>query len=202
MPRALVMWSPRKGWSPLESILDSAKPTRSNTQTRNLSAVEAPCRHLSAALRVDSVVFARKGETLAGRCALTAMPRLLAAGVGAEGEIEWLVQGSVGRDEMQRMREFLRVKVGFSPWMTCSRCLEPVQVRDVTTDTSFRLAASEAQAALEDRVEDSLEVIAGHPALDLAALVEDEAILALPMAPTHDLCEWDPSRGSDRTGDV
>ena len=83
--------------------------------------------------------------------------------------------------------------------MTCSKCLEPVQVPELVTDTRFRLAATENQAAQEDREADTEEVIAADPHLDLSALVEDEALLALPMAPSHPECVWDAtvSRHSD-----
>lgn len=147
--------------------------------------------------RIDAVVFARKREALKGSLPLSSMPRLLAAGVGDAGVLDWAVEGSIGRDEMQRQREFLEVRTGFSPWMTCSRCLEPVQVHDLATHTRFRLAASEAQAAAEDREAESVEVIAADANLNLAMLVEDEAILALPMAPAHDDCEWEASAGAD-----
>ena len=147
--------------------------------------------------RIDSVVFARRNEVLRGCLALSSMPRLLSAGVGGEGLLEWEIEGSVGRDELQRQREFLRVRTAFSPWMTCSRCLSPVQVATLKTDTRFRMAASEAQAAAEDRDEEEVEVMAANPHLDVAALVEDEAILALPMAPVHDSCEWTATVGPD-----
>jgi uncharacterized protein len=154
-------------------------------------------RDVAAPPRIDAVVFARRHEALGGRLPLSSMHRLRSAGVGDEGMLDWDVEGTLGRDEMQRQREFLRVCTRFSPWMTCSRCLEPVQVRGLSTDTRFRLAASEAQAAAEDREAESEEVIAADPNLDLAALVEDEAILALPMAPAHEDCDWKPRAGMD-----
>jgi uncharacterized protein len=138
--------------------------------------------------RIDAVMFARREEGLAGRTPLSSMKRLLAAGVGEAGMLDWEVDGGVVRDEMQRRREVLRVRTRFSPWMTCSRCLEPVQLAQLRTDTRFRLAATEAQAAAEDRDSEEFDVIAADPHLDLFALVEDEAILGLPMAPAHESC--------------
>jgi uncharacterized metal-binding protein YceD (DUF177 family) len=44
-------------------------------------------------------------------------------------------------------------------------------------------------------------VIAASPNLDLAALVEDEAILALPMAPVHPACEWKAAPVADPVPD-
>ncbi|MEO6271505.1 MAG: YceD family protein [Lautropia sp.] len=138
--------------------------------------------------RVDSVAFARQGEECQGRLPMAALPRLLSAGVAPEGTLQWSVHGSSGRDEMQRHREFLSVSTRFSPWMTCSKCLEPVQVHELESATRFRLAASENQATQEDKETYSVEVIAADPNLDLSDLIEDEAILALPMAPGHADC--------------
>jgi uncharacterized protein len=135
---------------------------------------------------------------------IASMKRLLSAGVEARGTLAWEVESFLGRDQLQRQREFLRVRSTFSPWMTCSKCLEPVAVPELHTDTRFRFAASEQQAAAEDREAEDEEVIAASPHLDLAALVEDEAILALPMAPAHATCEWHPDvdAGSGHGDDV
>jgi uncharacterized protein len=152
--------------------------------------------------KVDSVAFARRRETAEGRVEIATLARLVSAGVEARGMLGWEVEGFVGRDQLQRQREYLRVQTTFSPWMTCSRCLEPVLVPELHTDTRFRFAASEQQAATEDREAEEEEVIAASPHLDLAALVEDEAILALPMAPVHPACEWHSMAGADSDGDV
>lgn len=162
----------------------------------------ASASDLGSAPRIDAVAFARRREALNGSLPLSSMPRLLAAGVADVGVLDWSVEGSLGRDEMQRQREFLHIRTGFSPWMTCSRCLEPVQVHGLSTETRFRLAASEAQAAAEDREAGLVEVIAAEANLDLVALVEDEAILALPMAPAHDDCEWKPDAGADTSPEL
>lgn len=140
--------------------------------------------------RIDSVNFARTGEAICGERPLSSMPRLLAAGVSSEGGIQWMVRGFSGLDDLQRRREFLDVRTRFTPVMTCSSCLEPVLVPEVETTTRFRLAASEEQAAREDKELDREEVMAADSNLDLSTLLEDEAILALPMAPSHPGCLW------------
>lgn len=177
--------------------MENDEPVRADA-TRMASPAE-----LLTPPRVDSVSFARKREAMEGRVDLSSLPRLLSAGVGPDGTLDWAVEGSVGRDQLQRQREYLRVRTTFSPWMTCSKCLEPVRVPALHTDSRFRFAASEQQAAAEDReAGDEEEVIAASAHLDLAALVEDEAILALPMAPAHPDCQWDPAAGSDPEDDV
>lgn len=163
---------------------------------------EASPAEASAPPKVDSVAFARRREAIKGFMRISSMTRLLSAGVEASGMLAWEIEGSVGRDQLQRQREYLRVQTTFSPLMTCSRCLEPVAVAELHTDTRFRFAASEQQAAAEDREADEEEVIAASPHLDLAALVEDEAILALPMAPVHPACEWHSAAAVGPDGDV
>lgn len=152
--------------------------------------------------KIDSAAFARRRGALQGQVEIASLPRLVSAGVEGRGVLAWQIEGYVGRDHLQRQREFLRVRTTYSPWMTCAKCLEPVEVTGLRTDTRFRFAASEQQAAVEDRESEEEEVIAASPNLDLAALVEDEAILALPMAPAHVSCEWVAQAGSEPGGDV
>ncbi len=149
----------------------------------------------SLAPKVDPVQFARRRQVVEGQTPFTLMARLVSAGVAADaaadGAVAWRIEGSVGQDDLGRQRDFLLARTRFAPVMSCSRCLGPVQLPEIASETRFRLAASEAQAEREDREAETVEVIAATPVLDLAALVEDEAILALPMAPAHEICPPD-----------
>lgn len=148
--------------------------------------------------RVDSVAFARARQSLAGVCPIADLPRLLAAGADPVGELQWEVSGSPGRDDQSRLREYLDVHLRFAPTMACGRCLGPVLCEPLQVATRYRLAASERQAEIEDQAENAIDVVAHHHAFDLAALVEDEAILALPMFVAHDRCP----DGETAQGDV
>ncbi len=141
--------------------------------------------------KVDPVAFARRRQKVEGHTPLALMTRLVSAGVAADGALAWHVEGSVGPDELGRQRDFLLARTRFAPVMTCARCLAPVRVVEIVSETRFRLAASESQAEREDRESDAVEVIAATPELDLADMVEDEAILALPMSPVHETCPPD-----------
>jgi uncharacterized protein len=136
-------------------------------------------------------MFARRRQAVDGQTPLALMARLVNAGVADQGAVAWQIEGSVATDELGRQRDFLLARTRFAPLMTCSRCLAPVQVAEIRSETRFRLAASEAQAEREDRESETVEVIAVTPVLDLATVVEDEAILALPMAPVHETCPTD-----------
>jgi uncharacterized protein len=70
--------------------------------------------------------------------------------------------------------------------MICQRCLVPMDV-DLGFDRWFRFAADEATAALEDE-EAEEEVLAMARDLDLHALIEDELLMEIPVAPRHEVC--------------
>jgi uncharacterized protein len=76
--------------------------------------------------------------------------------------------------------------------LDCQRCLAPVCV-PIDVDTELELADSEAEIAT---AEDEVDRVLATPAMALAALVEDELLLALPMVPRHDACE-PPAEGHD-----
>ena len=64
--------------------------------------------------------------------------------------------------------------------LTCQRCLRPMQQR--LASKSQLVFTDEGSAELPE----GYEAVAGDPqALDLAALVEDELLLALPIIPRH-----------------
>lgn len=138
---------------------------------------------------IDPVRFARGREQLAGTTSVARMPRLMASGLLDETTlVHWRLLGETARDELDRVRQFLVLSLAFSPVLACGRCLGPVPVELLESSRRLRLAASERQADLEDPDAGEVDVIAIVPRLSVADLVEDEAILALPMAAFHDVC--------------
>ena len=79
-------------------------------------------------------------------------------------------------------------------WLTCQRCLQPVDI-DLTDDYDIALLDDESQVRLINEEQDYLlldEVITEQSPerlLPLKKLVEDEILLKTPMAPKHDDCE-------------
>lgn len=138
---------------------------------------------------IDPVRFAKERRQLAGTTSIRQMPRLQESGVLDDDLlVHWQISGSTGRDELDRVRQFLSLSLEFSPVLSCARCLGPVDAGMIQTTRRYRLAASERQAALEDPEAGDVEVLAITPRLALAELIEDEAMLALPMAVSHEQC--------------
>jgi uncharacterized protein len=68
--------------------------------------------------------------------------------------------------------------------LLCQRCLDPVQV-PLAVDAELQLAESTREISEAD---DEIDRVLASRNMDVAWLVEDEVILALPMAARHDEC--------------
>jgi len=83
-----------------------------------------------------------------------------------------------------------------SVWLTCQRCLQPVNV-ELTGAHNIALLEDEGQIGLLDEEDDHLllEEVAfkdGHDTyLPLERLIEDEILLKIPLSPKHDDCEME-----------
>lgn len=137
------------------------------------------------AILIDAFEFSRQGESRAGEFAVADLPRLAAEAVTPAGAIRWSLVG--GRHAQGYPQ--LTLKVSGSVSLMCQRCLAPFEF-GIDAETVLVLAQDEAgadelEAALDD---DELEVIAGSRQFNVADLVEDEALLALPVSPRHDVC--------------
>lgn len=83
-----------------------------------------------------------------------------------------------------------------SVWLTCQRCLQPVNV-ELTGTHNIALLEDEGQIGLLDEDDDHLllEEVAfkdGHDTyLPLERLIEDEILLKIPLSPKHDDCEME-----------
>jgi uncharacterized protein len=138
-----------------------------------------------SAFAIDAFEFCRLKERRSGEIATAEMPRLAAESADAAGVLRWSVEG--GKDALGYPR--LKLLVTGSIKLICQRCLQPFDFA-IMSDSVLILAASDAVAdELEEQFDDdTVEVIVGSKALDLIALVEDEALLALPISPKHDHC--------------
>lgn len=131
----------------------------------------------------DAFAFAREGRVLTGTFPVSGLERLHDLLVEVAGEVGFEIRGSKGgRGEL-----LLQLQVtGFLP-LACQRCLEVVPF-ELDVDSLLEVipeGADMSQDELEDDTRDFLPV-AGE--LDVAELVEDEILLALPVAPRHEKC--------------
>jgi uncharacterized protein len=136
-------------------------------------------------LIIDAFAFCRSGEQQAGTLSPDELVRLRAECVSGQGEVVWKLAGSTHASGYPT----LHLSVHASIQLMCQRCLTPF-VFQIQSESTVILAkdeqvADEIEASLED---DQIEVIVGSKTFDIMALIEDEALLAIPLSPKHEVC--------------
>jgi uncharacterized protein len=145
-------------------------------------------------LTIDTSEFTRRGDVAGGERAVTAMPRLASLLHDDAGSVAWQLGGRIGGSADGRREPQLSLALDGKVAMRCVRCLEPVDV-PFSVRRDFRLVGSEEQAEREDLEDEQFDLLVASRRFDVAELIEDEAILALPLAPRHDDCR--PPTGAD-----
>ncbi|MFJ1258680.1 DUF177 domain-containing protein [Cupriavidus sp. CuC1] len=147
---------------------------------------------------LDLFAFCRAGDAATGEVAARDLPRIIAetaaqAPASAPDEVfSYTLSGFVeeeanepGKPAVERL--FIDLAVNGRVWLDCQRCLR-VYKQPIATDMCFEVVASEADADAAPMDDDELDVIVGSKRFDLLTLIEDEVLLALPVAPKHDVC--------------
>jgi uncharacterized protein len=145
---------------------------------------------------IDTHEFTRRDEAASGTVPIARLERLGSMLLSTEGELAWRLAGrsELGADGSRR--GFLQLALRARPTMRCVRCLEPIAV-ELEALRDYRMVGSEAQAEREDADDDEHDLLVSSRQFDLAALVEDEAIMALPLAPGHADCRPPPVPAED-----
>ncbi len=128
---------------------------------------------------IDGLQFARGAETLAGTLDSSQLPRLSEMRCTTTG-LSYEVRGRTDADG----RSWLLVAASGALTLECQRCLGPVEF-PLAFRSELLLAASGREIDVAD---DDIDRVLAGKAMDVCLLVEDEVLLALPMAPRHGQC--------------
>ena len=146
----------------------------------------------------DPLEFARREQRLEREVPVSMLPRYAAGLVGAEQvpvrfEVrgEWVsnVLGNGGQ-------AFLVLDIHAEPTLRCQRCLSGLSL-PLDIASRLLLVPPGREMPDEDLEEDDFDPIAAEPDLNVLALVEDELLLALPLAPRHENCDTPHPRVED-----
>jgi uncharacterized protein len=159
-----------------------------------MSRARQPVSEHGPSTVIDSLEFARSGATLQRRLALSGLPRLADLLHSAEGFLEVRLAGE--RDA--EGKSWLVLEIDGAPVLRCQRCLEGLPFA-LEIRSRLQLIAPGEEWPDEDLADDDVEAIDADRELQVAALVEDEVLLALPIAPRHEQCE-PPSAAVAGTG--
>jgi uncharacterized protein len=134
---------------------------------------------------IDAFDFCRINGSREGTTPVAEMTRLIKDCFDSSGMLTWRLDGSAGKIGYPQ----LTLSVSGTVQLTCQRCLTPFSY-EIDSSTVLVLAKDDEHAdEVEDIIADeAIDVIVGSRAMDIADLVEDEALLALPFSPKHDVC--------------
>ena len=135
--------------------------------------------------------FAVKRKRIEGAFAVASLDRLMQMVAGPDGEVGFALE--FFRDEQGQSR--ISGTIQGSVMLTCQRCLQPVRHELVACVELMALVDESALSQLPGDVE---PLLTGGQPVRLADLVEDEALLALPIVASHPQCS-PPSH--DKSGD-
>lgn len=132
-------------------------------------------------MKIDLFEFARLGGEASGELSVAQMRRVETP--DRSGALVWKASGATG---MRHGTLQLDLDIDGRLALICQRCLHAM-TQELAIRSHFLIARDEeAAAALDD--DDARDAIVGAADFDLDALIEDEVILALPIAPRHEVC--------------
>lgn len=141
---------------------------------------------------IDSLEFARAGGHLAGSVAVADLGRLVDMLADGLGELECLLEG--GRDEDGK--PYLHLRVSGVLHLACQRCLAVLPF-DVDVDSRLLPMAPGQEWPDDELSDDTGDMIEADAAMSVMSLIEDEVLLALPIAPRHENCRPPSAAGGD-----
>ena len=138
-----------------------------------------------SAFVIDAFEFCRNSGHREGKTPVAEMTRLVADLADNSGELRWSIDGSLTKQGYPAMT----LAVAGPVKLVCQRCLAPFE-HEIDSSTMLVLGKDDEDAdGIEEVLDDeSIDVIVGSRECDIRQLLEDEALLALPQAPKHEVC--------------
>lgn len=148
---------------------------------------------------VDPFRLCDQARSFEGRLNLADLPRLAETLVSAEGQVSYRID--CDRDEQRRAR--IRGSVDAELAVICQRCMGPMRL---PVHADFQLAIVRGEAEAVQLPDDYDPLLLEGETLQLADVIEDELLLAVPVAPMHpvDECsvnpaDWSPPESEPET---
>ncbi len=140
-------------------------------------------------LFIDNVAFAKKNERLVGSLPLADYPRLIELlrhsqpNGSPAGSISYILQGKTDAAG----QHLLHLSMTTNLTTTCQRCLGEMPLKLALNFNYLidEVNGSDLEAADIDNSDD-IDLQQASKAMDVIALIEDEIIMAMPIAPIHD----------------
>jgi uncharacterized protein len=135
---------------------------------------------MSAPGLIDTLEFAHSAQELSASVPVATLQRLDDILYDSAGRLEYTVRGR--QDE--RGRPQLRLEIAGTLNLQCQRCLGKLEFAVQFENTLLVVPpGTPVDPDLDDP--EAPDTIEANPELDVAALIEDEVLLSLPLAPRH-----------------
>ena len=128
-------------------------------------------------------MFAREGRILEGELALSSLERLHDLLAEVAGAVVFRLEGFKGA----RGEPMLHLTASGVLPLACQRCLGRIDF-DLDVDNLLELVPEGADLSQDELEDDTRDFLPLVRELIVAELVEDEILLALPVAPRHEKC--------------
>ena len=132
---------------------------------------------------IDSAAFAREGRHIDGEIEVRTLPRLADSLAGDQGRLRFSARGETGPEG----KLYLDLETDGTLSLRCQRCLAQLEF-PVVLRSRFLLVPPGAAWPEDELTDDRFDAIAAEHEQDLVALIEQEVMLAIPLAPRHDQC--------------
>ncbi|PIT42156.1 YceD family protein [Snodgrassella alvi] len=136
---------------------------------------------------IDTATFTREQQQLSGQLQLQALDRrvwsheLLAQ---RDGVIQYKASGGIDRWQ----RPFIDISIEGELKLVCQRCLQAVSW---TLNDQSRVVLFASEQLLDEAMaaDETLEGMVWSAEYNLTALLEDQILMAIPVAPRHEDCD-------------
>lgn len=144
---------------------------------------------------INSIEFARNGETLSGSVAVEDLGRLRDLLFSGEGKLDYILTGRRGENG----KLFLKCAAKGMLLLKCQRCLDVLSY-PVSFESDLELIEDGQEATGVVHEDELTDAVKADPNMDVLALVEEEVLLGLPMAPMHapEDCKADRNLGQTK----
>ena len=134
---------------------------------------------------IDAFEFCRTNGRREGSIAVAMLARLGRDCADQSGQLDWVLEGATSAHGYPQ----LTMTVAGTVQLMCQRCLIPFAF-EIASCTVLMLGKNDEQADEMEGIiaDDAIDVIVGSRSMEINDLIEDEALLALPQAPKHDVC--------------
>ena len=138
---------------------------------------------------IDGLEFAKTGSRLQGAWPVAEFQRLRDVLRSGPGAVRYVLEG---RPDAQGYPA-LWLKVEGTLPLVCQRCLGPIEY-PLRAESLLRLVATQAEMDAAPLEPEGPESIVAGKEMQVRALVEDEVLLAIPLAPRHERCAGGQAR--------